>query len=83
MPLYEPYSLVTREIDPFKSSSDGNDEFGDGETGHIIKDKQQFIDLVDVKKTIYLEILDKASNETQILSIPDVPMLKLHRQHFY
>jgi len=77
--------LVTRDFNPLEILSENgeqNSEFGDGGTGRI-NSKDEFIKLMDFKKTIYFEILDKATNETQILSIPDVPVVRIYKQHMY
>lgn len=77
--------MISRNFNPLQILSeniDQNDEFRDGEVD-VINDKNDFESLVKYNKTIYFEILEKETNETQILSIPDVPMLKLYKQHMY
>ena len=50
-----------------------------------IQDKQEFIDISKINKTILLEITekDKKAAKPQLLPLPSIQLLKLHKMHMY
>lgn len=49
-----------------------------------ISDKEEFIDLAKINKTILLEISEKGKNtKPQILPVPEIQLLKLHKMTMF
>lgn len=65
IPEYEPYSLFTDKYSPMinwqKNPSNSKDSFGK-KPPFKIDNKQQFIDMSNINKTILLEITEKGAN---------------------
>ena len=85
IPEYEPYSFFTNEYAPlakWEKSLPGAKEQYSEKPPFTIDNKEEFIEGTKVLKNILLEITEKGllgAQQPQILTLPDVPMLKTHK----